>query len=97
MLNFFKKKKNNIFVEQISAETRNKIIAMFFKHMFELYASDALVLRVPIGNFNLIQNKFYFEVAKEFLKKMEVNVKIEKIGIDATKPEDRYFRLTAHE
>lgn len=97
MMNFFKKKKNNIFVEQLTPEQRNAVIAIFFKHLSELYASNALAIRIPIGNFDLIKNKFYFEIAKELLKNLKINVKIEKIGIDATVPEDRYFALVAHE
>ncbi len=94
MLNFLRKKKNNIFVEQISAVERNKIIAVFYKNLSELYASNAIGLKIPCGNFDLIKNRFYFEVAKEILKLLKTNIRIDKYGEDAKKPDDRYFLIS---
>ena len=50
-------------------------------------------IKIPVGNFDTVSMKFYYEVAKELLKKMDVNLKITKHGINATKPEDRYFLI----
>ena len=87
------KRLNEFFIKTMTPDGRNKIIAVFFKHLSELYASDAMSLRVPVGNFDLIDNKFYFAVAQVLLKKLDLNIRIEKVGVDAEVPEDRYFKL----
>lgn len=93
MFNFFKKKQNDFFVKNLTMERRNIITAVFFKHLSEFYASDSPELRIDVGNFDTIPNKYYFEVAKYLLKKMDLNISIEKVGEDATKPKDRYYAL----
>jgi len=97
IFDFLRKKKNDVFVRGISPEGRNEIIAVFYKNLSELYGSNARALRVPVGNFDIIKNRFYFEAGKEILRLLKANIKLEKHGENATDPKDRYFLFTTYE
>lgn len=79
MFSFLNRIKINYFARKIPLSEREKIIGIFFNDLSALYGNNVKEVRVPIdGRFELDKHKFYFEIGKELLKRMRLNVKIEK-------------------
>ncbi len=85
MFNFFKRLKVNYYSRTIPIKEREKIIALFFQHLSVLYAGSTpeLIVRVD-GPFYLEKNKFYYDIAKELLRRLKLNIILSKGTMEET-------------